>query len=235
MLGLVVQRLLPIVLANVLPVDIAAHFSISSALAGLGIGVWVAVVFALIPLLQVRDVPPLAALRQDFEPRRRRWDPLRFGAYAVLGASVLLLCAVEAPDVDLGFFFAGALATAAAAIAGEGWGLTRLTRRFFPSRASYPVRQGVSNLFRPQNQTVAITLALGLGAFVIGTIVEVDANIRDDLTVSFGSGRPNIVLFDIQTDQLDGVRALLPAGARESADVWPIVTSRIAAISRPAF
>ena len=230
-LGLVVQRLLPIVLADVLPVDIAARFSISSALAGLGIGIWVAVVFALIPLLQVRDVPALAALRQDFEPRRKRWDPLRMGAYAVLGASVLLLCAVEAPDVDLGFFVAGALATAAAAIAGVGWGPTRLTRRFFPSRAAYPVRQGVSNLFRPQTQTIAITLALGFGAFVIGTIVEVEANIRDDLTVSFGSGRPNVLLFDIQTDQLDGIRGLLPVGARENAEVWSIVTSRIAAIN----
>lgn len=231
LLGTLVQRLMPVVLANVLPVDVTTRFSLSSGLAGLGIGLWVAVVFALLPLLQVRDVPPLAALRQDFEPPRRRWDPLRIGVSVLLALSVLLLCVVEAPTVELGLAFAGALTAAAAAIAGVGWGLMKLTRRFFPSWASYPVRQGISNLFRPQNQTISITLALGFGAFVIGTIVEVEANIRDDLTISFGSGQPNILLFDIQVDQLAGILELLPESARESADVSPLVTSRIASIN----
>lgn len=229
--GVVAQRMLPIVLSNVLPVEVTTQLSMSSVLAGLGIGVWVAVVFALIPLLQVRDVPPLAALRQDFEPPKRRFDPVRLAAYAVLAGSVVLLCAVEAPQPELGVVFALALTAASAAVAGVGWGLTRLTRRLFPAGASYPIRQGVSNLFRPQNQTVSITLALGLGAFVIGTIVEVEANIRDDLTLSFGEGQPNMLLFDVQTDQLDGILALLPDDARQGALVSPIVTSRIAAIN----
>ena len=229
--GLMAQRLMPIVLAGVLPVDVTSRLSPVSVLAGLGIGVWVAVVFALIPLLQVRDVPPLAALRQDFEPPRRRWDAPRLAAHGAVGASVVVLCVIEAPEPGLGLGFAVSLAVAGAAIAGVGWGLTWLTRRLFPSRASYPVRQGVSNLFRPQNQTVAVTLALGLGAFVIGTIVQVEENIREDLTVSFGEARPNLLLFDVQTDQLDGIRALLPEGERGGVEVSPIVTSRIAAIN----
>lgn len=229
--GLAAQRIMPIVLAGVLPIDVTTQISLTSVLAGLGIGVWVAVVFALIPLLQVRDVPPLAALRQDFEPPKRRIDLPRIAAYAVLGGSVLALCVIEAPEPELGVGFAAALVGASAAIAGVGWGLMWLTRRLFPSGASYPIRQGVSNLFRPQNQTVSITLALGFGAFIIGTIVEVEANIRDDLQVSFGTGRPNLLLFDIQIDQLVGVQALLPEDARASAEVSPIVTSRIAAIN----
>jgi putative ABC transport system permease protein len=93
------------------------------------------------------------------------------------------------------------------------------------------VRQGVSNLFRPQNQTVSITLALGFGAFVIGTILQVEGSIRDDLTISFGAGQPNVLLFDVQIDQLEGVLDLLPEGARENAEISPLVTSRIAAIN----
>jgi putative ABC transport system permease protein len=229
--GLAVQRLMPVVLAGVLPVDVATRVSLASVLAGLGIGVWVAVVFALIPLLQVRDIPPLAALRQDFEPLARRFDVPRLGAYTLLAGSVLALCALEAPEPEIGLAFAAGLAVAGCGVGAVAWALMRLTRRFFPARASYPVRQGVSNLFRPQNQTLAITLALGLGAFVIGTIVQVEASIRDDLTVSFGSGRPNLLLFDVQTDQLDGIRAILPEAARVSAEVSPLVTSRIASIN----
>jgi putative ABC transport system permease protein len=231
LIGLGVQQLLPTVLGGVVPVDVTTRVSLTSVLAGLGIGIWVAVVFALIPLLQVRDVPPLVALRQDFERPRRRRDPIRLAALGLLGGSVLLLCVLEAPDTELGLGFAVALGVAAAAIVAVGWGLTRLARRIVPPGASYPVRQGVSNLFRPQNQTVSITLALGFGAFVIGTILQVEGSIRDDLTISFGAGQPNVLLFDVQIDQLEGVLDLLPEGARENAEISPLVTSRIAAIN----
>jgi len=231
-LGMATQTVLPIALADVLPVQVSTRLSVSSALYGLGIGLWVAVIFALIPLLAVRDVPPLQALRRDFEPPRKTGlDPLRLMAFAALGGSVLALCAMEAPEADVGLAFAAGLGVASAAIAGTGWCLMRLTRRYFPSRASYPIRQGVSNLFRPQNQTISVTLALGFGAFLIGTIVEVEANIREDLTLSFGSGRPNVLLFDIQPDQLEGVRALLPTVVRDEADVSPLITARIASIN----
>lgn len=231
-LGVVLQEVMPWLLADVLPVQVETRLSPASVGAGLGIGVWVAVVFALIPLLQVRDVPPLAALRRDFEgPARRGLDLPRIAAYGLLAASVVTLCVLEAPDEELGLAFAVGLTVASALIAGVGWALARMTRRFFPSWASYPVRQGVSNLFRPQNQTIPVTLALGLGAFVIGTIVQVEGSLRDDLTVSFGLGQPNLLFFDVQTDQIDGILDLLPPDAREAARVSPLVTSRIASIN----
>ena len=231
-LGLLAQAVMPTVLAGVLPVDVTTRFSLGSVLAGLGIGVWVAVIFALIPLLEARDVPPLAALRQDFESKPKAWtDRPRLAAYGLLGASVLVLCAVEAPEVDIGLGFAAALAVAGLLVAGTGSLLMRAARRYFPSRASYPVRQGVSNLFRPQNQTISVTLALGFGAFIIGTIVEVEGNIRDDLTLSFGEGQPNMLLFDVQADQVEGLLALIPPDARSSAEATPLITSRIASIN----
>ncbi|MBM4183918.1 MAG: FtsX-like permease family protein [Gemmatimonadetes bacterium] len=229
--GIGAQALMPTVLANVLPVDVTTRFSIGSAAAGLGIGVWVALIFALIPLLGVRDVPPLAALRHDFEPGGRRVDALRLVVYALAAGSVVLLCTIEAPEPEVGLGFAGALAAAAVLVSATGWLLTRAARRWFPAGAPYPVRQGVSNLFRPQNQTLSVTLALGFGAFVIGTIVEVGGSIRDELTLSFGAGQPNVLLFDVQRDQVDGVLALMPESVRPSADVTPLVTSRIAAIN----
>lgn len=227
--GVLLQEIMPFALASVLPVEVTTRLSIPSVLAGLGIGVWVAVVFALIPLLQVRDVPPLAALRSDFEVPRRRFDLPRMAAWLVLGASVLGLCIIEAPEPELGIAFAIALGVAGAAIAGVGWLLTRATRRFFPRGASYPIRQGVSNLFRPQNQTLSVTLSVGFGVFIIGTIVQVEGSLRDDLALAFDDGQPNIILFDVQTDQLAGIQELI--GPSGDVDVSPLVTARISEIN----
>jgi len=229
-LGVLLQTVLPGLLSGVLPVPVETRLRPSSAAAGLGIGIWVALVFALIPLLAVRDVTPLQALRADVDPPRSSRG-LRAAVLVVLAASVTVLCVLEAPEVEVGLGFAGGLAAVVAILTGIAWTLTRATRRFVPRWAPYPVRQGVANLFRPRNQTVSITLALGVGTFVIALLLEVEGTVRRDLDLSFGEERPNLLLFDIQPDQVEGVRALLPPEWREGAELSPLVSARIAGIN----
>ncbi len=67
-LGVVIQYLLPVAIKNFLPVDVHVSLDWTARSArGLGIGVWVALVFALRPLLTLRRVSPLQALRRDAE------------------------------------------------------------------------------------------------------------------------------------------------------------------------
>ena len=87
--------------------------------------------------------------------------------------------------------------------------MTWATRRFFPRRAPFWVRQGVANLFRPQNQTLAVTLALGLGVFLIAALHVVQGNLLQQLSTDRGPNRPNLAMFDIQLDQESGVVDLL--------------------------
>jgi putative ABC transport system permease protein len=230
LLGTVLQQALPTLLGGFLPVPVSTQLAPASAAAGLGIGIWVAVIFALLPLLSVLDVTPLQALRADIEPGRGS-RALHAGVVGALAASVVALCLIEAEEVEVGLGFAGGLAVVVAALWVAARLLTIATRRFVPKRAPYPVRQGVSNLFRPRNQTVAITLALGFGTFVIGLLLEVEGTIRRDLDFSVGEERPNLLLFDIQPDQVAGVRALLPEPARVDAELSPLVSSRIASIN----
>lgn len=229
-LGVALQRLLPVVLAPVLPVPVTPSFSPGSALAGLGVGVWVALAFAFLPLLKIRDVTPLQALRADVEPARTsRW--LRGLVVGCVATSVVVLCVLEAPETDVGLGFAAGLAVTVGALWLVAWGLVAVTRRVIPPGLPYPVRQGVSNLFRPRNQTVSVTLALGLGTFVIALLLQVEGSVRRDLTLTFGEDRPNLLLFDIQPDQIAGVRDLLPGDARDDAEVSPLVSARIASIN----
>lgn len=229
-LGIGIQLSLPTLLAGVLPVDVESRISWSTAAAGLGLGVWVAAIFALLPLLAVRDVPPLRAFRHTIEGGAGGLTASRLAAVAALAASVVALSILEAPGAAEGLAFAGGLGLATLALWAVGWAAIGASRRLFPASAPYPVRQGFSNLFRPGNQTVSVTLALGFGAFIVGTVVQVQENLGRTLTLDAAAGQPNLLLFDVQADQREGVVSLLPPDARSGADVTPLVSARLTAI-----
>jgi putative ABC transport system permease protein len=226
LLGLLAQKAAPGLLASVLPVEVTTRPHLGVAALGVAIGLWVSVLFALGPLLTVRDVPPLMALRQDFESKAARRDRARWLVAAALLLTVGLLAVWEAPVPEQGLAFATGVAAVAVLLWGVGNVLMAITRRALPRGAPYPVRQGVANLFRPRNQTVAVTLALGFGAFVVGTLLQVQSSVTDALSLE-GEDTPNLVLFDIQPDQTDGVMALLPEDARAGVEVAPLVPARI--------
>jgi putative ABC transport system permease protein len=232
--GVAVQAWLARLLESLLPVAVpfGAHPVVVAA--GFGVGVASALLFALLPLLDVRDVTPLAALRRAegglaAEPRRR--DLWRWGAGALLVAGVTALCLWEAPNILTGAAFAAGLALLAGILAALGRGLSMAARRLLPRRAPYAVRQGVSNLFRPRNQTLAVVVALGLGAFLVGTLVSVQSNLLRRLRLVTGPDRPDLVLFDIQPDQKAGVLQLLRSGGHPELGVTPISVLRIAALN----
>ena len=229
-LGMAVQRALPLALTGLLPVGVTTQVSWLTLGAGIALGVWVAVMFALGPLLEVRGVSPLIALRHDFEPLKRT-DAWRILAFALLAITLVGLTVLEAPSPDQGIGFAIALGGVALSLWATARVLILATRRFFPHGMSYPVRQGVSNLFRPRNQTVSVTLALGFGAFVIGTVGLVEASLTQAFTLEAGAGRWNLLLFDVQSDQRETVEGFVDARASGPLEVTPLVPSRLSAIN----
>jgi putative ABC transport system permease protein len=109
--------------------------------------------------------------------------------------------------------------------------LSALTRRFFPRRARFVVRQGIASLFRPHNQTAAVTVSLGFGVFLIATLWTVQRNLLDWIRVEASDSAPNLVAFDIQSDQRADIASLFEANGVPSPEFTPIVTARIAAIN----
>jgi putative ABC transport system permease protein len=228
--GVGFQQALPGLLADLLPVDVEAAVSWSAIALGVGMGLWVALVFALFPLLSIRRVPPLAALRRDYEAEPRPRDPWRWVVSAALVASTVALAAIQVGSLRQGAIFAAGVAVALLVLWAASWGLVRGARRWLPSGWPYLWRQGLSNLHRPSNQTVTVVLAIGFGAFLLGTLVLVQLNLLQQLRLTGGPARPNLVLFDIQPDQLAAVqRELRDAGLSSAAPV-PIVPMRIASV-----
>ncbi len=229
-LGVIVQAVIPQVVRDFLPLEIPFRLEPTAVLAGLGIGLWVALIFALLPLLRIKDVAPLRALRRDYEMATRRRDPWRIGTYAALVASLLALTVWQAPRPVIGLAFAAAAAITAGALGLTAWALMRLTRRFFPKRARFPVRQGIANLFRPHNQTAAVTLAIGSGVFLIAHLYVVQRNLLEQISVETRPDRPNLVMFDIQPDQEEGVAQIMAEHNARVLQRTPIVPARLTSL-----
>ena len=87
-IGVAAQALLPRVLGGLLPVAVVAFRPSWSAVGwGVGLGVAVALLFAALPLLAIRQVSPLVVIRRAVEGRiPLRSDPVRLAAAAVLVA-----------------------------------------------------------------------------------------------------------------------------------------------------
>jgi putative ABC transport system permease protein len=235
-LGAVVQLTLPRLLRDVLPVNVSWSPAWGAIAGGVSFGLWVAVVFSLLPLLAVRRVSPLAVLRRDYEaegwPRR---DPARLVVALVLAASLAGLAVLQAGRVLPGLAFAGGVAVALAALWLSATLLVRGLRRFFPARLPYLYRQGLANLYRPANQTLMVVLALGFGAFLLSTLLLVQHNFLRDLRTDRGASRANLVFFDVQPDQREDVLARVRAEGTLLGPAAPIVPMRISSLKgRPA-
>ena len=230
-LGGLVQWALPTVLRDFLPLDVAVSLSWSAMLSGLAVGGATAAVFAALPLLAIRGATPLRALRRDVEAApRARTDPRRLAVYAALGIGVCAVSLWEAPKASVGWWFAGGLAATTLTLWAAALGLLFALRRFFPQRARYVIRQGIANLYRPHNQTVAVILALGVGVFLIATLYVVQSNVITELSTGAPPDRPNLVLFDIQPDQRVGVERFFADRDVRPISFTPIVPARIAQI-----
>jgi putative ABC transport system permease protein len=230
LLGAALATLLPRFVRGLFPVEIEGVVTPGALGLGLAVGTWTAFVFTLLPVLAVREVSPLAALRREYEAPLRRRSRSRAAVLAFALASVVVLAMLQAGSAGAGLAFGvGILATlgllgAAAAL------LRSLLRRVVSPGLPYVWRQGLANLHRPQNQTLAVVLALGFGAFLLGVLLVLQHNLLRDLRRDGETARPNLALFDVQPDQLDAVLAdARRAGARVGAPV-PIVSMRVASI-----
>jgi putative ABC transport system permease protein len=228
--GAMLQRVLPRALAGLLPVDVDPVLSWQALALGIGLGFWAALLFALLPMLSVRQVSPLSALRRAFEAAPRPADSWRWVVLAALVLSTVALSAIQVGNARQGAVFAAGVGVVLLVLWGASWALARGARRWAPVRWPYVWRQGLANLHRPANQTVTIVLAIGFGAFLLGTLLLVQYNLMRQLRLTGGPRRPNLVLFDIQPDQLATVQRALREANLSSTGTVPIVPMRIQSV-----
>jgi len=228
-LGVLLQQLLPWALADFIPIEVQFSLDVFSVARAAALGFVICMLFALLPLLQVRNVSPLAVFRRDLEHSPKR-DPWLFAVYAAIAIGVVWFAIAQTKEWKQGVGFAGGLAGALLLLLGVSRIVVWMVRRV--TRASWPFvwRQGLASLHRPNNRTSLLMVSLGLGTFLILTLYLVQHSLVKQLTPDNGGNKPNAVLFDVQADQKSGVMAVLTNQHLPVIDLSPVVTMRIQSV-----
>ncbi len=231
-LGVYIQTWLPKILSDFLPVAIAVQPSWRAMLTGLGLGLGMTLLFALLPLLRVRLISPLLTLRSSFDPQQTSpKDFWRALIYAAIAAGIILFARTQARDWTFALAFAAGLGLAFGLLVAAARLLMFSIKKFFPYSWNYLWRQSLANLYRPNNQTVTMIFALGLGTFLIATLVLVQDTLLHQISLSSAGAQPNLVLFDIQSDQQEKVTELVRSLDLPVLQQVPVVTMRLEEIN----
>ncbi|MDN3669423.1 ABC transporter permease [Echinicola jeungdonensis] len=230
-LGTVLQFILPKVFSDFLPVEVTVQTSWSAIGFGLLTGLVISVLFALLPLLKIRKVPPMMTLRPDESSVSFTRDPWRW--LVALGISVFIfsfsLMLLDGWEESLGF--TGFVLLAFGLLWLVGTGIMWLIRRFMPLSLSYPMRQSLANLYRPNNQTISLIATIGLGTAMISTLYFIQNQLLDQVKFADKEDQPNMLFFDIQTPQLEEVKDEIKKRELPIMQEVPIVTMRLESIN----
>ncbi len=230
--GFLVLGVLPALIQDFVPFELDIHYSYLPVLQGMGLGLLMALLFALLPLIAVRDISPLLTLRSSVEtPSRGARDPWRLALIAVLVTGIVLFSVTQSRQWYQGVGFAAGLIVAFALLSFVARGLIAMARRLLPARWPYVWRQGMANLFRPDNQTVTMVVALGLGAFLLTTLYLLQFSLVGHISQVGGERQSNMVLFDIQPDQRDEIVESLERNGLPVMQQTPVVSMRLAGLN----
>lgn len=224
-LGVAIHQLIPVAFKDYLPGDIQFFISWRAIGEGILTGTIVSVLFTILPLVSVRFVPPLTVLRADFLPGKI-FSKTRLTAIVLIILFPIASAAYQTKSLGSGAMFSAGIAAALGCLVLVASGLLYVIRKFFPSGASFIFRHALSNLFRPNNQTRMLMVAIGLGAFIISVLNIIQHSLLNQVEFKGNKNQSNTILFDIQSSQKEGVVSLIKENHLPVNQLVPIVTCR---------
>jgi putative ABC transport system permease protein len=227
-LALVILRLVPPLLGDLIPVTSFSAWQPAAIGRGVALGTGIAVLFSLPPLLITRRIPPLRVLRKDVEPLPpSRWVTFLTGGLVIAG--IWLTATLQSGSRKLGIQFTLGVLAAALLLALASVLLVKLLAR---GRVRGPVwmRHGLAALGRPGAATLGAAVALGIGVLLVLGLQLVENGLEAELRSALPSSAPTGFLIDIQPEQWAGVERLLEQEGAQNIDSVPVVMARLTAI-----
>ncbi len=224
-LGSALQPLLSYVLSDVLIVDVEFAISPNAMINGLITGALASILFTIEPLLSSKSVPPLSALNNSTGVRKS-WSVLIISRAAII-SFVLLFSYLQLISLSAAALFTLSLIVILLVLAAVARLFMFLIKRGIKPRLPFVLKHGLSNIFRPNNQSTELTVTIGLGALMITFLFFVQSNLLKELSFADVNEQPNMILFDIQKDQLDAVKKLLSEEGMPIIQETPVIAMRL--------
>jgi len=228
--GTLVARAVPTMVSGLLPVEVVVGWQPIAMVRGVALGLGVALLFGLRPLVDAMRVPPIRVLRRDA-------DPLPISrVLGVLLSSILLAgitatASAQSGSLLRGLQFSAGLVVATAVLAGSAYLVVRLTGRAPRDHGSVTLRHGLAALARPGSGTLGAIVALGLGVLTVVGMWLIQDRLSAQLRADLPDQAPTVFLVDIQPDQWEGVEESLVVAGAESIDSVEVVMGRLASIN----
>jgi len=231
-LGTLIQFLIPLVLKDFLPVEITMQISWPAVLQGIVLGVVISILFALPALLRVRKISPLNAIRASFDTQNnQKADLLQWLVNTLIAIFVFAFTYLQMKNWLYTLIFTAGIGIAFLLLISLSKVLMFVVQKLLPASSAYVLRQGFANLYRPNNQTLMLTLSIGLSTAFICTLFFVQSILLSRVTLSSGTNQPNMVMFDIQNTQKNGLDSLTKSFKLPLMNRVPVVTMRIEEIN----
>ena len=225
-IGTSLQYAFPYILKEFLPFSVEISITWPPIVMGITLGIFMSVLFALLPLLGTWYVSPLEILRGQEENQQKPK-----AAKLIVGLTILFFIFIFSfwmlKSVINGLVFTIGIFITFAIVAGISSLFIKLIKKFFPTSWGFTSRQSLLNLFRPNNQTMVLILAIGLGTFLISTLYFTKDILLSKTTLDNKKTDANIILMDVQSSQEQALVDNFKTQGIEIIDNIPIITMRM--------
>lgn len=226
LIGVALQELFPYLIQEFLPFTVEINISVQPIFMGIFLGLFMSVLFALLPLLSTWYVSPLEVLRVNDQASKSPKNAQLLVYTAILIFLFLFsFWLLQNALYALGFV-AGTVLTFAI-LAAIAIGFMKFVKAYFPKSFGYTTRQSLLNLFRPNNQTVVLVVAIGLGTFLISTLYFTKDILLSKTEIGQTTETANMIILDVQSEQREAVEESLTRNKLPVLTAIPLVTMRM--------
>jgi putative ABC transport system permease protein len=236
LLGLVVAQGITSGLAGYasrrLPIDVDPRLAPIACIQGVVVGVLIALLFALPPLLDIRDVKPILVLRsEDAEGGRRRIDWLKIVTQLAIAGAIALLAGWMAGTYRNASLFVGGIAATVVILHLAGTALTMMLSRL-RRLPSFVLRQGIGSLYRPGNQTRVTLFTVGLGALFVIAVRLFQVDMQKAYALDLSDMAADMFFIDVQPAQRGEIETALERSGATDVTMMPVSRGRLVGMTR---